>query len=123
MFRVDDRFRQFLTYAAIGVINTAIHWGVFGCFYEFATFSQSLSNLLGFLIAVTFSYVMNAKFTFQKQRNFAGYIKMTTIMACISWGIGWCADQSSWYPLITLVLSSATSLALGFVLTKVFVFR
>lgn len=42
MFRVDDRFRQFLTYAAIGVINTAIHWGVFGCFYEFATFSQSL---------------------------------------------------------------------------------
>lgn len=123
MFRVDDRFRQFLTYAAIGVINTAIHWGVFGCFYEFATFSQSLSNLLGFLIAVTFSYVMNAKFTFQKQRNFAGYIKMTTIMACISWGIGWCADQSSWYPLITLILSSATSLALGFVLTKVFVFR
>ena len=123
MFRVDDRFRQFLTYAAIGVINTAIHWGVFGCFYEFATFSQSLSNLLGFLIAVTFSYVMNAKFTFQRQRNFAGYIKMTTIMACISWGIGWCADQSSWYPLITLVLSSATSLALGFVLTKVFVFR
>ena len=86
MFRVDDRFRQFLTYAAIGVINTAIHWGVFGCFYEFATFSQSLSNLLGFLIAVTFSYVMNAKFTFQRQRNFAGYIKMTIIMACISWG-------------------------------------
>lgn len=85
MFRVDDRFRQFLTYAAIGVINTAIHWGVFGCFYEFATFSQSLSNLLGFLIAVTFSYVMNAKFTFQRQRNFAGYIKMTIIMACISW--------------------------------------
>lgn len=123
MFRVDDRFRQFLTYAAIGVINTAIHWGVFGCFYEFATFSQSLSNLLGFLIAVTFSYVMNAKFTFQRQRNFAGYIKMTIIMACISWGIGWYADQSSWYPLITLVLSSATSLALGFVLTKVFVFR
>ena len=123
MFRVDDRFRQFLTYAAIGVLNTGIHWGAFGCFYEFGSLSQSLSNLLGFLIAVTFSYVMNAKFTFQKQRNFAGYIKMTIIMACISWGIGWCADQSSWYPLITLLLSSATSLALGFVLTKVFVFR
>ncbi len=26
MFRVDDRFRQFLTYAAIGVLNTGIHW-------------------------------------------------------------------------------------------------
>ena len=123
MFRVDDRFRQFLTYAAIGVLNTGIHWGAFGCFYEFGSLSQSLSNLLGFLIAVTFSYVMNAKFTFQKQRNFAGYIKMTIIMAGISWGSGWCADQSNWYPLITLVLSSATSLVLGFVLTKVFVFR
>ena len=83
MFRVDDRFRQFLTYAAIGVLNTGIHWGAFGCFYEFGSLSQSLSNLLGFLIAVTFSYVMNAKFTFQKQRNFAGYIKMTIIMAGI----------------------------------------
>lgn len=121
--KTDERLKQFLTYAFIGVINTGIHWGAFGCFYHFADCSQSLSNLAGFLIAVTFSYVMNARFTFKKEQNFAGYVKMVLIMASISWGIGWCADQSDWYPLVTLVLSSATSLVLGFVLTKLLVFR
>lgn len=120
---MDNQIKQFLTYATIGVVNTGIHWGAFGCFYNFLDWSQSTSNLLGFLIAVTFSYVMNAKFTFKKGQNLVGYIKMVLVMASITWGIGWCADQSDWFPLITLVLSSATSLVLGFVLTKLLVFR
>ncbi|HIT96194.1 MAG TPA: GtrA family protein [Candidatus Aphodousia faecavium] len=120
---MDEKLKQFLTYATIGVVNTGIHWGAFGCFYNFLDCSQSISNLLGFLIAVTFSYVMNAKFTFKKEQNLAGYLRMVVVMASISWGIGWCADQSSWHPMVTLVLSSATSLVLGFILSKLLVFR
>ena len=120
---MDERLKQFLTYATIGVVNTGIHWSAFACFYSFLDCAQSTSNLLGFMIAVTFSYVMNAKFTFKKEQNLPGYIKMVAVMASITWGIGWCADQSVWYPLITLVLSSATSLVLGFILTKLLVFR
>ena len=116
-------FKQFLTYGGIGVINTAIHWGAFAVFYSWCMLSQSSSNLLGFLIAVTFSYVMNATFTFKKKQNIVGYIKMVIVMASISWGIGWCADQSAWHPLLTLILSSGTSLVLGFLLSKFLVFR
>lgn len=115
--------KQFLTYGGIGVINTAIHWGAFAVFYSWCMLSQSSSNLLGFLIAVTFSYVMNATFTFKKKQNIVGYIKMVIVMASISWGIGWCADQSAWHPLLTLILSSGTSLVLGFLLSKFLVFR
>ncbi|HGX5213922.1 TPA: GtrA family protein, partial [Escherichia coli] len=50
----------FARYTSIGVLNTLIHWVVFGvCIYAAHT-NQALANFAGFVVAVSFSFFANA---------------------------------------------------------------
>jgi len=112
----------FFKYAAIGVINTLVHWLVFGAVYwTFA--SQTAGNLLGFLAAVTFSFFANARWTFKSEATPTRYLTMTTFMAILSSCFGYAADRMAVHPLITLTAFSATSLVAGFLFSKFWVFR
>ncbi|EOT3666035.1 GtrA family protein, partial [Shigella flexneri] len=54
--------KLFVKYTSIGVLNTLIHWVVFGvCIYAAHT-SQALANFTGFVVAVSFSFFANARF-------------------------------------------------------------
>jgi len=46
----------FLTYCSIGVLNTFIHWLVFFTSIYLFEFKQMIANILGFYVAVTFSF-------------------------------------------------------------------
>ncbi|MCV5737559.1 GtrA family protein, partial [Escherichia coli] len=53
--------KLFVKYTSIGVLNTLIHWVVFGvCVYGLST-SQALANFAGFVVAVSFSFYANAR--------------------------------------------------------------
>ncbi|MCW2484130.1 GtrA family protein, partial [Candidatus Symbiopectobacterium sp. NZEC135] len=61
--------KLFTKYVSIGIINTVIHWAVFGALVYLAAYDQSVGNLIAFLVAVTFSFFANAKFTFQARAS------------------------------------------------------
>lgn len=115
--------KQFSKYTLIGILNTLIHWLVFFVFYTLFSSSQSLSNLLGFAVAVVFSFFMNAKFTFQTQANIRRFISFTLFMAIVSWLVGYIADIIALPPLLTLIAFSGISLVLGFLYAKIIVFE
>ena len=103
--------KLFAKYTSIGVLNTLIHWVVFGvCIYAAHT-NQAMANFAGFVVAVSFSFFANAKFTFKAST--------TTLSATV----GWAADRCSLPPIVTLVTFSAISLVCGFVYSKFIVFR
>ncbi|ENQ9596613.1 MULTISPECIES: GtrA family protein [Enterobacter cloacae complex] len=115
--------KLFARYTSIGVVNTLIHWAVFAiCLYAFNT-DQALGNLAGFVVAVSFSFFANARFTFKSSTTTMRYMLYVGFMGALSAIVGWTADKSGLAPLITLIVFSAISLVCGFIYSKFIVFR
>ncbi|EPD6707679.1 GtrA family protein [Cronobacter sakazakii] len=115
--------KLFTKYASVGVLNTLIHWVVFAtCFYALGT-SQALANFSGFVVAVSFSFFANARFTFNSSTTTARYMLYLGFMGSLSAAVGWAADKCSLPPVVTLVVFSAISLVCGFIYSKYIVFR
>lgn len=92
------------------------------CIYAFHT-GQALGNLAGFIVAVSFSFFANAKFTFKATTSTMRYMLYVGFMGALSAAVGWCAEKSGLAPIITLITFSAISLVCGFIYSKFIVFR
>lgn len=115
--------KLFARYTSIGVINTLIHWVVFAiCIYALHT-GQALGNFAGFVVAVSFSFFANAKFTFKASTTTMRYMLYVGFMGTLSAIVGWAADKSGMAPIVTLIVFSAISLVCGFIYSKFIVFR
>ncbi|WP_036627657.1 GtrA family protein [Pantoea sp. AS-PWVM4] len=115
-------FKRFTRYASIGVVNTMIHWVIFGAMYNLG-FKQSVSNFIAFCAAVTFSFFANARWTFNAQATTSRYLFYTVFMGAMALAVGWAADHAHINPFFTLILFSVVSLVCGFAYSKLFVFR
>ena len=113
----------FAKYAWVGILNTIIHWGVFCLFVYCYSFTQATSNFLGFIVAVTFSFFMNAKFTFNSTVTTERYVLYVSFMGFLSIVVGAYSDSFNISPIFTLVSFSMISLCCGFVYSKFIVFR
>ena len=113
---------KFVRYTLVGVVNTGIHWLVFA-FLLWLSGSQAWSNAAGFLTAVTFSFFVNARLTFEKSPTLRRYLLYTAFMALMSYLFGMVSDSYALHPLITLVSFSAFSLVAGFLFADKIVFR
>lgn len=115
--------KQFSKYFSIGILNTLIHWAAFLICYSILDFSQSISNLIGFFIAVVFSFFMNAKFTFNQSGSVGKLLSYTSFMGLLSYIVGYAADRLSLPALATLIIFSGISLICGFLYSKYIVFK
>lgn len=114
--------RLFSKYLSVGILNTAIHWIVFGVCWMVGT-SQSIANFIAFIIAVTFSFCVNARYTFSSNVTAVRYILYVSFMGTMAAAVGAMSDRLELNPLITLILFSATSLVMGFFYSRFIVFR
>lgn len=58
---------QFIKFSMVGVMNTAIHYGVFYILFSFAGVYHLLASGIGFCAAVTHSYLLNKFWTFKRR--------------------------------------------------------
>ena len=58
---------QFIKFSLIGLLNTAIHYGIFIALYEFFGAYHLFASGIGFCFAVTNSYVINKHWTFKSK--------------------------------------------------------
>lgn len=112
----------FSKYFSVGILNTLIHWVVFSSLYATGS-SQTLANFGGFCVAVTFSFFVNAKWTFSSEASTIRYMIYVLFMGSIASLVGWISDKSMLPPLYTLVIFSMISLICGFFYSKYIVFR
>lgn len=102
------------------------HTHSLGCvrhFYLRFYTGQALANFAGFVVAVSFSFFANARYTFKSSTTTMRYMLYVGFMGTLSAAIGWCADKSGLAPIITLIVFSAISLVCGFIYSKFIVFR
>jgi putative flippase GtrA len=113
----------FTRYTTVGVLNTAVHWSVFLVFFYLIGLGQAFSNFGAFCIAVTVSFFANAKYTFKEKTTSKKYLAYVSFMGALSAVIGTTSDKLNIPPLVTLVLFSIISLAVGFSYSKLIIFR
>lgn len=113
----------FKRYTTVGVINTLLHWVVFLLLHWGLGVSQSIANLAAFSLAVTFSYLANARYTFQKKASILRYLSFVLAIGILSYLTGLLADSLGAHPLLTLITFSALSLVLGYLYSAFCVFR
>jgi len=114
--------KQFSRYGLVGIFNTAVHWASFALLLNLE-WRQAAANLLAFIIAVTLSFLINSRFTFQASAQMQGYVLFVIGMGLISLSVGALGDHYQWPGLLTLVIFSAISLLLGFAWSRWVVFR
>lgn len=108
----------FFKYLLVGILNTAIHAAVFTAMQLFAGTDQAISNLTAFLVALSFSFMANARYTFRASASPLRYLMFVAGMGSLSVAVGSIADLQSWRPMVTVVVYSAISLVLGFLLSR-----
>lgn len=116
-------FKLFAKYTTVGVLNTGLHWLVFSLLHLAGGLDQARSNLASFCVAATFSFYVNARYTFQAQATSLRYVLFIGFMGLCSWLVGYIGDRLQLHALVTLVAFSAISLVLGFCYSSMFVFR
>ncbi|MDU4290024.1 GtrA family protein [Mixta calida] len=114
--------RLFSKYVSVGVLNTVIHWIVFGACWSMGA-SQSIANLIAFIVAVTFSFCVNARYTFGSRVTPGRYILYVAFMGAMAASVGAMSDCLELNPIVTLILFSAISLVMGFFYSRFIVFR
>lgn len=70
--------KKFLTFGIVGVMNTIIHLTIYQICYNLIDLGPFWSNTVAFISASTFSYFMNAIFTFKPKNKNA--IQFSVIM-------------------------------------------
>lgn len=109
---------MFKCYALVGIINTTVHYLVY--FLLIASgLNQSEGNLIAFCIAVTCSYLLNAKFTFKAQYKPKEYCLYISFMGLVSYLIGYVGDNLGLEPILSLLVFSALSLFMGYKFSKI----
>lgn len=114
--------KQFSRYGLVGILNTAVHWTSFALLLSLG-WRQATANLLAFAIAVSLSFLINSRFTFQAAARVQGYVLFVMGMGLISLSVGALGDYYQWPGLLTLVIFSAISVLLGFAWSRWVVFR
>lgn len=116
-------WKEFSTYAVIGVANTLIHWQLFYVLTTAAELSQAVSNFSAFCVAASFSFYVNALYTIDSKTSIPAYLALMGGMGLLSYGIGHVADVLDWPGVLTVTLFSLLSLMCGFFFWKFVVFR
>ncbi len=120
---IKPAFQGFSRFVSVGFLNTLIHWSTFSVLHAILGFSQALSNLAAFCLAVSFSFYANAHYTFKARATGSRYLLFVGFMGLLSLGVGYAADRLRLPGLITLIVFSTISLVCGFFYSKCFIFR
>lgn len=113
--------RRLTSFAAIGVINTALDISAFVCLYELADFGVISANIVAFLLAVTCSYVLNRLITFSDRTlirgtmgTFVRFLGVAIVAMTLSTVIVY-AISMVMYPLIGKLVATAVSTLVNYV--------
>ena len=116
-------WKGFSTYTVVGLANTLIHWQLFFVLTTAAELSQAASNFAAFCVAASFSFYVNALYTFDARASVFRYLLFIAVMGVMSFGIGRMADTWRLHGLVTVTTFSLLSLVCGFFFSKFLLFR
>lgn len=83
------KFRRFISYGIVGVINTLVDYGVFSLLYSLAGAPVALSQAAGYMSGSVCGYLLNSNITFREGKGrtraqFVQYLAVDLALALLS---------------------------------------
>ncbi|PAF51689.1 hypothetical protein BKH43_00145 [Helicobacter sp. 13S00401-1] len=111
-----------IRYLVVGVINTIVGFGLI-FLLTYLKVNPYIANIVGYVVGIVVSYLLNSFFTFKKKANF--------FMFVISMGVAWLANiimlkvalELSVNVYIAQILAGIVYVIVGFGLSKIVVFK
>ncbi len=112
---------QLLRFALVGVANTGIHLAVVATLTQFLGLKQMISNVAAYIVASTFSFVVNSVWSFEVKPQVHRYarfqlVAVLSLLVCAL--LGHIADVRGWPYIITVLLTALIVPAISFVAHK-----
>ena len=120
---------QFIKFSLVGLLNTAIHYGIFYVTYQYMGLYHLLASTIGFCFAVTNSYLINKHWTFKTRgskvhHEFAKFITVNLVTLSINLGsMALLVEQCGMDPRIAQLASIGLTLSINFLGNKFWTFR
>ena len=124
---LDALARQFSRFLAVGMVTTAVHYGVLIALVETWNVHPAWGTTAGFLVAALLSYLLNRYFTFDQHPTFG--LGLLKYYAALSIGLvlnaGVVAGLTQWgaHYLPAQVVASGVALIWNFLAARFVVFR
>lgn len=116
-------WKEFSTFAVVGVASSLIHWQLFYVLVTAAQLSQAVSNFLAFCVAATFSFYVHALYTFEAGASALRYLVYVFFMGVMSFMVGHYADVWKIHGLVTVASFSLLSLICGMFFSRLIMFK
>ena len=126
------KHKSFIAYGVFGVLTTIVNIATYNYCYNCVGMSNTLSNILAWILAVTFAYLTNKVWVFGSKswkwsvlrREVPAFIScrlVTGIMDIVIMYI--CVDILHWPAVIMKVLSNVLVIILNYVFSKLIIFK
>jgi len=126
------KYRSFILYAVFGVFTTAVNLIVYHLCYYQAGMSNTLSNILAWIMAVTFAYLTNKSWVFDS-RSWAWPVLRKEIPAFVSCRLATgimdliimyvCVDILNWHAMLMKFVSNVLVILLNYIFSKLVIFK
>lgn len=125
--RTSEAIRQLLTYAAVGVVNTGVGYGIIFASMYLLGLGPVVSNALGYAIGIVVSYFLNRTFTFRSsaasKREFVRFVSILLLAYAANLAVLVALlDLTATHKGVAQVLAGIVYFAVSFVLSKYYAF-
>lgn len=127
-FAAHDVVRQFLRFAVVGAMATAVHYSVLIALKEMFHVPLVVATSVGFLVGALVSYVLNRRFTFSVRPAFG--LGLVKFLAALGVGlllngaiVGFLAHEAQIPYMIAQLAATGLVLFWNFASTRLLVFR
>lgn len=126
------KYQSFIAYAVFGVFTTIVNIVTYSFCYQQIGLSNTLSNVLAWILAVTFAYLTNKVWVFDS-KSWAWVVLKREITAFISCRIATgildivimyiCVDILAWPAVLMKIISNVLVIILNYVFSKLIIFK
>ena len=126
------KHKAFIAYGVFGVLTTIVNIATYNYCYNIVGISNTLSNILAWILAVTFAYLTNKVWVFGS-KSWKWEVLKKEVPAFISCRIATgvmdliimyiCVDVLHWPAVIMKVLSNVLVIILNYVFSKLVIFK
>lgn len=121
----STRIREFFSFACIGALNTGVHVGMLMLLVENHLLGPSYANVVAFLCANVFSYVLNSRLTFRQGSSWPRYLRFLVcgvVGVVLSFLLARGAELAHWHYLAGFGLTAVVMPPVNYWLVRRFAF-
>lgn len=126
------KYQSFIAYAVFGVLTTVVNIVTYSVCYNSIGMSNTLSNVLAWILSVAFAYVTNKLWVFDSKswnwevlrREVTAFVSCrlaTGIMDIVIMFI--CVDVMGWHAMLMKIISNVLVIVLNYVFSKLIIFK